>query len=47
MIAGLSSRLHALVRDVEDYYLNSGAQRVIGYLLRDEPDSTATGPSLT
>jgi CRP-like cAMP-binding protein len=47
MIAGLSSRLHALVRDVEDYCLSSGAQRVIGYLLRDEGESPVTEPMLT
>ena len=47
MIAGLSSRLHALVRDLEGYCLSSGAQRVIGYLLRDEQEAAAAGPSLT
>lgn len=35
MLAGISRRLHGLVRDVEDYTLCSGAQRIIGYLLRD------------
>lgn len=34
MLAGLSRRLHGLVSDVEAYSLRSGAQRVIGYLLR-------------
>lgn len=38
MLAGLSRRLHGLVRDVEAYTLRSGAERVIGYLLRDAPD---------
>ncbi len=38
MLAGLSRRLHGLVRDVEAYTLRSGAERVIGYLLRDVPD---------
>jgi CRP-like cAMP-binding protein len=42
MLGGLSRRLHGLVGDVEAYSLRSGAQRVIGYLLRDvrlrEPD---------
>jgi CRP-like cAMP-binding protein len=47
MIAGLSSRLHALMRDVEDYCLASGAQRVIGYLLRDEEESAPSGTILT
>ena len=37
MLAGISRRLHGLVRDVEAYSLHSGAQRVIGYLLRDVP----------
>jgi len=36
MLAGMSRRLHGLVRDVQAYALHSGAQRVIGYLLRDE-----------
>lgn len=35
MLAGISRRLHGLVRDVQAYALHSGAQRVIGYLLRD------------
>jgi CRP-like cAMP-binding protein len=35
MLAGISRRLHGLVRDVEAYALHSGVQRVIGYLLRD------------
>jgi len=33
MIAGLSSRLHRLMSDVESDSLHSGTQRVIGYLL--------------
>jgi CRP-like cAMP-binding protein len=36
MLAGLSRRLHGLVNDVEAYSLRSGAQRVIGYLLRED-----------
>lgn len=35
MLAGISRRLHGLVRDVEGYALHSGMQRLIGYLLRD------------
>ncbi|MGL6108695.1 MAG: Crp/Fnr family transcriptional regulator [Rubrivivax sp.] len=35
MLAGISRRLHGLVRDVQAHALHSGAQRVIGYLLRD------------
>ncbi len=46
IIAGLSSRLHVLLRDLEGYCLSSGAQRVIGYLLRDE-EAAVEGPSHT
>lgn len=38
MLASLSMRLHHLVTDVEAYSLHSGRQRIIGYLLRDNPD---------
>lgn len=38
MLAGISRRLHGLVRDVEGYALHSGMQRLIGYLLRDVED---------
>lgn len=34
MLAGLSLRLHGLVRDVESYTLRSSTERVIGYLLQ-------------
>lgn len=34
MLAGLSQRLHSLMRDVEAYSLRSGTQRTIGYLLQ-------------
>ncbi len=44
MLAGLSRRLHGLVRDVEAYTLRSGAERVIGYLLRDVLDEAGAGP---
>ncbi len=37
MLAGLSRRMHGLLCDMESYSLRSGTQRVIGYLLRDEP----------
>lgn len=45
MLAGISRRLHGLVRDVESYALRNGMQRLIGYLLRDVQlgDATATG----
>jgi CRP-like cAMP-binding protein len=35
MLAGISRRLHGLVRDVESYTLQNGMQRLIGYLLGD------------
>lgn len=34
LLAGLSIRLHSMVRDVESYALRSSTQRVIGYLLQ-------------
>ena len=45
MLAGLSRRLHGLVGDVQAYALQSGVQRIIGYLLRDAGDSDADGAS--
>jgi CRP-like cAMP-binding protein len=47
MLAGLSRRLHGLVNDVEAYSLRSGAQRVIGYLLRQEGDEASGANTLT
>ena len=47
MIASLSMRLHHLVADVESYSLHSGKQRIIGYLLREAPDSSEAVNSLT
>jgi len=48
MVAGLSRRLHGLVGDVQAYALQSGIQRVIGYLLRgagdDERELTVSLP---
>lgn len=41
MLAGMSRRLHGLVRDVQAYALDSGVQRIIGYLLRDQDDGDA------
>jgi CRP/FNR family transcriptional regulator, dissimilatory nitrate respiration regulator len=43
MLAGISRRLHGLVRDVQAHALHSGAQRVIGYLLRDASADEARG----
>lgn len=41
MFAGMSRRLHGLVQDVESYALQSGMQRLIGYLLRNVNDDLA------
>ena len=46
IIGGLSQRLHGLITDLESYSLLSGVQRVIGYLLRYEPESGAGGESI-
>jgi CRP/FNR family transcriptional regulator, dissimilatory nitrate respiration regulator len=45
MLAGLSRRLHGLISDVESYSLQSGTQRVIGYLLRQDEMLAATSTS--
>jgi CRP-like cAMP-binding protein len=45
MLAGLSRRLHGLIIDVEAYSLQSGAQRVVGYLLRQDEDQAAMNPA--
>lgn len=47
MLAGISRRLHSLVRDVQAYSLHNGMQRVIGYLLRDIEDQPINGDELT
>jgi CRP-like cAMP-binding protein len=39
MLAGLSTRLHSLVQDVETYSSRSSAQRVVDYLLQHCPES--------
>jgi CRP-like cAMP-binding protein len=46
MLAGLSRRLHGLVHDVQAYALQSGVQRVVGYLLRDIADAEMSGPTI-
>ena len=43
MLAGLSLRLHGLVRDVERYSLESALQRVIAYLLQRLGERPANG----
>ena len=47
LIAGLSIRLHHLVTDVESYSLQSGRQRIIGYLLREAVDADEKSLSVT
>ena len=47
MLAGISRRLHGLVHDVESYALQSGVQRVIGYLLRDSEAENPEAPQGT
>ncbi len=47
MLAGMSRKLHHLIRDVEAYSLRSGLERVIGYLLREEPEAGAKALSVT
>ncbi len=48
MLAGLSRRLHGLIRDVEAYALHSGVQRVIGYLLGGRAsEGEATAQAIT
>jgi CRP-like cAMP-binding protein len=37
VLALLAERLHRRIADIEAYTLKSGAQRVVGYLLRDVP----------
>ena len=43
IIAGLSQRLHHLIADVETYSMQSGRDRIIGYLLREEEVSGERG----
>ena len=45
MLAGLSRRLHGLIADVESYSLQSGTQRVIGYLLRQDEELAGANTS--
>ncbi|MFN0315479.1 MAG: Crp/Fnr family transcriptional regulator, partial [Burkholderiales bacterium] len=47
LLGGLSKRLHGVVSDVEAYCLRSGAQRVIGYLLRDAENDQNDGKEIT
>ncbi len=47
MLAGVSRRLHGLIRDVESYCLHSGIQRVIGFLLSEQEEDYEDGDTLT
>lgn len=47
LLAGMSRKLHQLVRDVESYSLRSGVERVIGYLLREYVDADSAVKSTT
>jgi CRP-like cAMP-binding protein len=38
MLARMSKRLHGLIADVESYSLRNGCQRIVGYLLDEEPE---------
>jgi CRP-like cAMP-binding protein len=43
MLAGMSRRLHSLITDVESYSLQSGTQRLVGYLLRNDLEHSGAG----
>lgn len=47
MLGLIARRVHGLERDVEDYTLCNGAQRIIGYLLRELPDAACRQRPLT
>ncbi len=47
MLAGMSRRLHGLIKDLESYSLRSGSQRIVGYLLKDEPEGDGALVTLT
>jgi CRP-like cAMP-binding protein len=47
MLAGLSRRLHGLVTDLEAYSLQSGTERFIGYLLRQDTHEDGNGSCVT
>lgn len=37
LLASMSRRMHGLISDVESYTLHSGSQRIVSYLLKDDP----------
>ncbi len=43
MLASMAVRLHQLMADMESYSLHSGRERIIGYLLRELPDTCPVG----
>jgi CRP-like cAMP-binding protein len=47
MLAGLSRRLHGLIVDVEAYSMQSGTERVVGYLLRQDEDQAQANAAYT
>lgn len=47
MLAGMSRRLHGLISDVESYSLRSGSQRIVGYLLKEEPEGDGAQVTLS
>ena len=46
MLSGMATRLHLLMCDLESYSLQSGKQRIIGYLLRELPDADQHGKNV-
>jgi CRP-like cAMP-binding protein len=46
MLASMAMRLRQLMNDVESYSLHSGKQRIIGFLLREVPESDNEGLSI-
>jgi CRP-like cAMP-binding protein len=47
MLAGMARRLHGLISDVEAYSMQSGTERVIGYLLRQDVDAPRANGAYT
>jgi CRP-like cAMP-binding protein len=47
LLAGMSRKLHMLVRDVEANSLRTGLERVIGYLLREDSDTEGESRTAT
>lgn len=47
IIAGLSAKLHATVRELDTYALGSGEQRFAAWLLRSAPDGSQGAVSVT